>query len=1601
MSEAWLEAERFTSFVDALNARAAERPAQLAYAFLADGEHEAERLTFAELDRKARAIGSYLQELNAQGERALILCPPGLDYIAAFYGCLYGGTLAVPVYPLKMNRNLGRLLAIIDDARTSVALTTSRELHRVQKHFAQVPALRTLRWLDVNEIDPARGDEWRADGLSRETTAFLQYTSGSTSASKGVMVSHGNLLYNEAMMRAAFGHDDATVMVSWLPLYHDMGLIGIILAAAYNGVPCYFMSPADFLKRPVRWLNAMSRYKGTFSGAPNFAYELCVQKIDQAQCAGLDLSSWKVAGNGSEPVRASTLNRFAQTFARCGFRPEVLYPCYGLAEATLFVSGGRSNSPPVSATFNREKLEQHHVVAGSDACDTLVSCGQPWLGERIVIVSPETLKPCAPGEIGEILVSGEMVAQGYWAKPAATEEVFRVYLPETNNGPFLRTGDLGFFHQDELYVTGRRKDMLILRGRNLYPQDLELTAEESHHAIARSCSAAFAVEYEGAEHLVIAAEVAREYRHDLDVQEVAARVRLAIAAQHDIELFALALLAPGALPKTSSGKIQRGACRQAFLSNTLSVLDTWQRSISAEGFAIRPLPADVEQTPESIASWLTHMVADLLRIKAAEIDTEQPFATCGLDSLNAVELGLRIEETLNVQVSADSLFAGDPSIASIASLLYRQLREQPAQSPNGNGRIGACAENAARSLDECSETVPPTYQIAPDDELPAVSVTESSRVPHDTHDDRAAEAAGQHFFPAYLNPHLGRLLSQLKMDQSFVRGEGCYLYDQAGRKYLDFLAQYGALPFGFNPPRIWRAIEQVHASLEPSLVQPSFLNAAGELAQKLSAIAPAGLRYVTFANSGAEAVEAAIKLCKSSTGRPKVLAANNGFHGKTLAALSATDRKKYQHNFGAPVPGYDYVRFGDLPALKRALGGKQYAAYIVEPIQGEGGIIEAPRGYLAQAQALCRDTGTLLIVDEIQTGLGRTGAMFACDAEELRPDVLLVGKALGGGLMPIGACLCTAEVYNEDFALKHTSTFAGNTLACRVGLATIQWLEADERALIHQVTDNGARMKLALNDLKRKYRHVIREVRGRGYMLGLCFGVNRSTWGSGLLRYLGETEVLAALVASHMLNREGVRLGCTLNDGGVLRIEPPLVATWLECENFLAALERTLARLATRNLAYFTSHLTGFSANGDAPTRPARAAARRLSPRDDDGRFAFILHPLTEHNYVDVDPSMSALSAHQIETLAKCMADNFDPFVVGEARVVSATGQRAYGEFIIVPRSAAELVQMPHAKARSEIKSAVRLAQDHGAKIIGLGAFTSIVSRGGLALVDNQQPALTSGNSLTAAIAMRSIETALAASGQTMADTCVAVVGASGAIGGAVAQLLARHVRRLILLGNPAHPEASRSRLLEVVATIIGQLHELRQKGINFPAGTLACRLSALARIDLKPRTRDAYLALAAEIEPYSDSIVASCDQGRWLPEADVVVTATSALHEIIRPDELRSGAVVCDISRPPSVGRELRASRPDVTVFDGGIVHLPASSRIDLSTDLPAGMVYACMAETMILALERQYQNTGLGINLDIVRAAELERQAERHGFKTALDRAIFERTITGFSTV
>lgn len=678
MSEGRIDLVHVSSIIDVLNTRADIQSDQPSYVFLSDGA-EVDRLSFAQLQRRARAVAAYLQEMKAQNERVLLLYPAGLDYVVALYACLYEKAIAVPAYPPRMNQNLRRLLAIIDDAQPIVALTTSAIFSRLQSWFDQVPGLKSIRWAITDDIDMGRADVWDEARVNAEAIAFLQYTSGSTAAPKGVMVSHGNLMHNQAMMKESLKHGDDTVIVSWLPMYHDMGLIGNILAGMYNGAPCYLMAHTDFLQKPACWLKAISKYRATFSGGPDFAYDLCVRKVHQEQRKGLDLSCWRTAFNGSEPVRAETLRRFADAFSPCGFRPEAFYPCYGLAEATLFVSGGVIGEAPAITAFDKAGLEEHRAAVSDRLQDgvTLVSSGKSCLNERIITVNPQTLTTCDEGQVGEIWVSNAAVAQGYWGSPELTDETFRARLSDTKEGPYLRTGDLGVIFQGALYVTGRIKDLIIIRGRNHYPQDIELTAEASHSALRIGCSAAFAVVDGGTERLILVAEINRERRNCIDMNEVVESIRQAILMEHEIDISAIVLIRPGSLPKTSSGKIQRSAIRSAFLSGGLNTVYRWHLIASQLESGQTVGSEDALRTLGSLRDWLSLECSSKLNISRHKIDVDQPIACYGLDSLAATEFVISIEESLGVQVPIDKLFIGSPSISDLASFLYEQLPSIP------------------------------------------------------------------------------------------------------------------------------------------------------------------------------------------------------------------------------------------------------------------------------------------------------------------------------------------------------------------------------------------------------------------------------------------------------------------------------------------------------------------------------------------------------------------------------------------------------------------------------------------------------------------------------------------------------------------------------------------------------------------------------------------------------------------------------------------------------------------------------------------------------------------------------------------------------------
>ncbi|MBD1930350.1 MULTISPECIES: fatty acyl-AMP ligase [Cyanophyceae] len=572
----------FSNLVKCLRYRALDQPDKIAFTFLQDEETEEANLTYQALDEQARSIGVMLQNLGLSGERALLLYPQGLEFTAAFFGCLYAGVVAVPAYPPRSNQSLFRLQAIMADAQAAIALTTTSALSNVERQFTQAPDLQALRLLATDDIPIDLAQVWQEPALSKDTLAFLQYTSGSTGKPKGVMITHNNLLHNSEYIKQAFELTSDSVSVSWLPSFHDMGLIDAIIQPLYTDFLSVLMPPVYFLQRPIRWLQAISHYRATHCGGPNFAYDLCVRKITPEQRETLDLSSWYSAYNGAEPVRRETLERFARTFADCGFQTKFFYPCYGMAETTLMVSGGSVKDEPVHCTVQADTLEQNRVLETSDDAQNvrhLVGCGKAILDTKIVIADPELLTQCVPDQVGEIWVSGLSVAQGYWNRQEETEKTFNAYLANSGEGPFLRTGDLGFLKDGELFVTGRLKDLIIIGGRNHYPQDIELTVEQSHPALRSGCGAAFAIEVDGIERLVIIQEVERQYLRHLNVDEVVKIIRQVVAEQHELQACAVVLLKTGNIPKTSSGKIQRHACKAGFLAQSLSVVGQWSQQL--------------------------------------------------------------------------------------------------------------------------------------------------------------------------------------------------------------------------------------------------------------------------------------------------------------------------------------------------------------------------------------------------------------------------------------------------------------------------------------------------------------------------------------------------------------------------------------------------------------------------------------------------------------------------------------------------------------------------------------------------------------------------------------------------------------------------------------------------------------------------------------------------------------------------------------------------------------------------------------------------------------------------------------------------------------
>lgn len=665
---------QFYHLVDILSQRALEQSEQTAYIFLGDGETETARLTYRQLDREARAISSRLQELGLENERVLLVYPSGAELIAAFCGCLYAGVVAVPVNLPKRDRKKNRFETVANDVTAKAILSTSSLINKLESYLDHNNILNRASCLLTDNIALDRAEAWQKPDIAPDKLAFIQYTSGSTNIPKGVMVSHANLFHNQRAIAISSENNAETVGVSWLPLHHDMGLIGHMLQALFIGRVNVLMPPESFLQKPIRWLKAISRYRGTISSSPNFAYELCLQKITPEQKAELDLSSWRVAMNGAEPVRARTIEKFTSYFASCGFRASAFCPTYGLAETTLFVSGGSPSQIPRIIQLDRPALMQNRAVIAKENTEdtkTVVSCGTNWQGSKVAIAHPQALTRCRSGEIGEIWLDSPAVASGYWQQPERSKRIFQARFKDSKES-WLRTGDLGFLFDGELYVTGRLKDAIVVRGCNHYPQDIELTVKQSHPALKADCIAAFSVDLEDREKLAIAAEIERTYLRKLDRNEVVKAVRQAVFEQHELQVDTILLLRTATIPKTSSGKLARYACREGFLAGSLNVVEEWTNTTN-QANSSPPNKSKKPQTEEDIENWIVLRLAAYLQVDPESIEISASFAQYGLDSSVAVTITEELAQWLDRELEP-TLFWEYPNIASLSEYLAAFLQ---------------------------------------------------------------------------------------------------------------------------------------------------------------------------------------------------------------------------------------------------------------------------------------------------------------------------------------------------------------------------------------------------------------------------------------------------------------------------------------------------------------------------------------------------------------------------------------------------------------------------------------------------------------------------------------------------------------------------------------------------------------------------------------------------------------------------------------------------------------------------------------------------------------------------------------------------------------
>ena len=566
----------FSSLIDVLLHRAAEQGNTIVFTFLKDGEIEETSLTFSELNNEAIRVAVTLQSKFDSGDRVLLAFPAGLEFVIAFIGCLYAGIIAVPIASPRYKKHSPQLLSILNNSKAKALLSTSKTYLRIKETIEIDAAYNKLPVFNVDDFEKADLKRWQKPEISDDTIAFLQYTSGSTGNPKGIMVGHSNIMHNAEYIKHIHHTSEKSVAVTWIPNFHDMGLIDGIIQPIYTGFKSYLMSPASFLRRPVKWLNAISKYQATHCGGPNFAYDLCVQKITSDEVNSLNLSSWNNAYCGAEVVRKKTIDGFVEKFKKCGFKFKSFHPCFGLAETTLVATGGIYGEEPVVCSIQAEALKENKIVEVTEDSEKrieLLGNGRAWDTMKVEIVDAETHEICPIDQVGEVWISGPSVTKGYWGLSDETKKIFQACVKGRPEEFYFRTGDLGFIKNETLFIVGRLKEAIIIRGQNFYPNDIEVCMHECHSALKGSAQAAFAADVDGEERLLACCEVKKEYVKNLDVKDIASAIRLAVWEAHDVQVYGVLLLKPDSIPQTTSGKIKRSECREKFLNDGLDIIE--------------------------------------------------------------------------------------------------------------------------------------------------------------------------------------------------------------------------------------------------------------------------------------------------------------------------------------------------------------------------------------------------------------------------------------------------------------------------------------------------------------------------------------------------------------------------------------------------------------------------------------------------------------------------------------------------------------------------------------------------------------------------------------------------------------------------------------------------------------------------------------------------------------------------------------------------------------------------------------------------------------------------------------------------------------------